>query len=45
VCNFAAETRREPCSGSVVTLHTHEGAPPLADGQVELGPLSGALIR
>jgi maltooligosyltrehalose trehalohydrolase len=45
VCNFASETRRVPCSGSLVALHTHEGEPPVADGHVELGPLAGALVR
>jgi maltooligosyltrehalose trehalohydrolase len=43
-CNFASEQRRVPCDGGIVELATH-GQPPIADGHVELEPLSGALIR
>jgi maltooligosyltrehalose trehalohydrolase len=45
VCNFAAEVRHVPCAGIAIELHTHAKAPTLADGRVELEPLSGALIR
>jgi maltooligosyltrehalose trehalohydrolase len=44
VCNFAAEPRRVPCAAGNVELATH-GQPHIADGHVELEPLSGALIR
>jgi maltooligosyltrehalose trehalohydrolase len=43
VCNFSSEARRVPCEGSSVMLATHR-EPAIAEGQVELGPLSGALI-
>jgi maltooligosyltrehalose trehalohydrolase len=43
-CNFAAEPRRVPCTGGNVELATH-GQPEIAEGHVELEPLSGALIR
>ena len=44
VCNFAGQPRAVPCTGAAVELATH-GEPPVSDGQVELEPLSGALIR
>jgi maltooligosyltrehalose trehalohydrolase len=44
VCNFAGQPRAVPCTGATVELATH-GEPRVSDGQVELEPLSGALIR
>ena len=44
VCNFAGQPRAVPCTGAAVELATH-GEPRVSDGQVELEPLSGALIR
>jgi maltooligosyltrehalose trehalohydrolase len=44
VCNFGSERRGVPCAGGVVELATH-GEPAIAEGHVELEPLSGALIR
>jgi len=43
LCNFAREPRRIPCAGSAVELATH-GEPVIADGRVELEPMSGALV-
>jgi maltooligosyltrehalose trehalohydrolase len=45
VCNFAGESRLVPCQCTSVELCTHDPAPVPADGNVELPPLSGALIR
>ncbi|MBV9334765.1 MAG: malto-oligosyltrehalose trehalohydrolase [Solirubrobacterales bacterium] len=42
-CNFSSEPRRVPCTGTTVELATH-GAPAVAEGRVELEPMSGALI-
>ena len=44
VCNFAAETRRLPCTAGSIRLATDERAT-LADGRLELPALSGALIQ
>jgi maltooligosyltrehalose trehalohydrolase len=44
LCNFSDEPRRVPCHGTSVQLSTHEPAEP-ADGQAQLPPMSGALIR
>jgi maltooligosyltrehalose trehalohydrolase len=44
VCNFAGQPRAVPCRGAAIELATH-GEPRVSDGQVELEPLSGALIR
>src|SRR5581483_3064533 len=43
IANFSAERRRVECAGSSVELATH-GEPAIADGAVELEPLSGALV-
>jgi maltooligosyltrehalose trehalohydrolase len=43
VCNFSSERRHVPCAGGSVALATH-GSPTVADGRVELEPMSGALI-
>jgi maltooligosyltrehalose trehalohydrolase len=43
VCNFAPEPRLVPCDGAEIVLATH-GEPPVREGDVELAPLSGALI-
>jgi maltooligosyltrehalose trehalohydrolase len=43
VCNFSSVRRRVPCAGRTVALATH-GEPTLAEGGVELEPMSGALI-
>jgi maltooligosyltrehalose trehalohydrolase len=43
VCNFASEPRRIPCAGEAIELATASAK--LGDGEVELAPLSGALIR
>jgi maltooligosyltrehalose trehalohydrolase len=44
VANFSAsESRRVACRGTVIEVATH-GAPAIADGTVELEPLSGALV-
>jgi maltooligosyltrehalose trehalohydrolase len=43
VANFAHERRRVPCGGTSVELTTH-GAPAIADGAVELEPMSGVLV-
>ena len=45
ICNFAAEPRRVPCAGVTVELSTAAPEPPIRDGHVELGPLSGVLLR
>jgi maltooligosyltrehalose trehalohydrolase len=44
VCNFSSEHSRVPCDGAELVLSAG-GDAVLADGQVELAPLSGALIR
>jgi maltooligosyltrehalose trehalohydrolase len=44
VCNFSSEHSRVPCDGTALTLAAG-GHAVLADGHVELPPLSGALIR
>jgi maltooligosyltrehalose trehalohydrolase len=43
VANFGSERRRVPCRGATIALATH-GEPVIADGSVELEPMSGALI-
>jgi maltooligosyltrehalose trehalohydrolase len=43
VANFASERRRVPCRGDTIALATH-GEPVIADGSVELEPMSGAVI-
>jgi maltooligosyltrehalose trehalohydrolase len=43
ICNFAAERRRIRCEGSRVELATHS-EPVVAEGCVELEPMSGALV-
>jgi len=43
VANFGSERRRVLCGGTTVALATH-GEPLIADGAVELEPMSGALI-
>jgi maltooligosyltrehalose trehalohydrolase len=42
--NFSREPRPVPCNGESVVLATSAAEPALADGHVELEPLSGALI-
>ena len=44
VCNFSSEHSRVPCDGAELVLSAG-GDAVLADGQVELPALSGALIR
>jgi maltooligosyltrehalose trehalohydrolase len=44
VCNFAAQARRVPCHGGSVVIATATGTA-VRDGTVELGPMSGALVR
>ncbi len=44
VCNFSSERSRVPCNGTELVLSAG-GDAVLADGQVELPALSGALIR
>jgi maltooligosyltrehalose trehalohydrolase len=44
LCNFASERRRVPCRGTSVVLGTH-GQPPISEGEIELEPLAGALVR
>ena len=43
IANFSSSRRRIRCSGSTVELST-DGDPTIADGTVELAPMSGALI-
>ena len=43
IANFSSELRRVECTGSAVELATH-GEPRIADGTVELEPMSGALV-
>jgi maltooligosyltrehalose trehalohydrolase len=43
VCNFSSARRRVACMGGTVALATH-GSPAVAQGGVELEPMSGALI-
>ena len=43
VANFGSARRRVPCRGATVALATH-GEPVIADGAVELEPMSGAVI-
>jgi maltooligosyltrehalose trehalohydrolase len=44
-CNFASEPRRVECQGTQLELSTHAAAGQPAGGQLELPPLSGALLR
>jgi maltooligosyltrehalose trehalohydrolase len=44
LCNFSDEPRRVPCEGRSVELSTHEPPQP-SDGQAQLPPMSGALVR
>jgi maltooligosyltrehalose trehalohydrolase len=43
IANFSAERQRIECAGTSVEVATH-GEPGIADGTVELEPLSGALV-
>jgi maltooligosyltrehalose trehalohydrolase len=44
LCNFSDEPRRVPCEGRSVELSTHEPPQP-SDGEAQLPPMSGALVR
>jgi maltooligosyltrehalose trehalohydrolase len=44
LCNFSDEPRLVPCEGRSVELSTHEPPQP-SDGQAQLPPMSGALVR
>jgi maltooligosyltrehalose trehalohydrolase len=43
IANFSSERRSVECSGTRVEVATH-GEPAIADGTIELEPLSGALV-
>jgi maltooligosyltrehalose trehalohydrolase len=43
IANFSSERRSVPCAGATVELSTH-GEAAIAEGAVELEPMSGALI-
>jgi maltooligosyltrehalose trehalohydrolase len=43
IANFSSEPRRIACSGTSIELATH-GQPPIREGCIELGTLSGALV-
>jgi hypothetical protein len=45
VCNFGHHRATVPCRGGELMVATHAGAARAGDGEIELEPLSGALVR